>query len=75
MRILAGFEKVFLAAGESRLVTLPIRKDDISVWDEKKQAWCCGSGEYSVSVVTGTDTQEGHFTVAKDIYWSGLEHR
>ncbi|KAL8282207.1 hypothetical protein RB600_005582 [Gaeumannomyces tritici] len=56
LRTVAGFEKVFLAAGECKLATLPIRKDDISVWDERRQSWCCEAGEYSVSAVTGADS-------------------
>ncbi|KAL8336009.1 hypothetical protein RB601_000039 [Gaeumannomyces tritici] len=73
LRTVAGFEKVFLAAGECKLATLPIRKDDISVWDERRQSWCCEAGEYSVSAVTGADSLEGTFTIVKDIYWTGLE--
>ncbi|KAL8397441.1 hypothetical protein RB594_004242 [Gaeumannomyces avenae] len=73
LRTLAGFEKVFLAAGECKLATLPIRKDGISVWDERRQSWCCEAGEYSVSAVTSADSLEGTFTIVKDIYWTGLE--
>ncbi|KAF8417207.1 glycoside hydrolase superfamily [Tirmania nivea] len=57
VRQLRGFEKVELAAGESKIVVFELTRRDISVWSEKKGAWIVprdkggvGVGRYGVFV-------------------------
>lgn len=72
MRTLAGFDKVILEAGEKKSVTIPIRRDGLSTWDDKRDYWCIEAGKYTVEVVTGEGALEEGFEVTKDVYWSGL---
>lgn len=71
-RTLAGFDKVFLEAGERKVVGIPITRDGTSVWDEQRDSWCCEGGEYVASVVTGEQSLGGTFVVEKDVFWRGL---
>jgi beta-glucosidase len=65
VRILRGFERVYIAAGKSAKVTLEltrkvcrarlvssllISEQDISIWDVKLQSWVVPSGTFEVSV-------------------------
>jgi len=57
VRQLRGFEKVELAAGESKFVVFKLTRRDISVWSEEKGAWIVprekggkGVGRYGVFV-------------------------
>jgi beta-glucosidase len=47
---LKGFEKIALAPGESRTVSLPLPDASISVYDEATRAWRIFPGDYSVMV-------------------------
>lgn len=46
-RELVGFDKVFLAAGESKEVTLVVEKDELRVWNTNTKSWKLYSGEYN----------------------------
>lgn len=47
---LRGFEKVFLAAGESRDVSFELMRRDLSYWDLVSQQWLIPTGDFVVSV-------------------------
>jgi beta-glucosidase len=47
---LKGFQKVHLAAGETRHLTLALNPRDFAVWDTGAQAWNTVAGSYRVSV-------------------------
>lgn len=47
---LRGFEKVFLEAGATEVVSLELMRRDISYWDVVSQEWVIPSGEFMVSV-------------------------
>jgi beta-glucosidase len=49
-RELKGFAKVRLAAGESRRVEVPVRRDDLAYWDVRVDRWVVEGGDYAVSV-------------------------
>ncbi|WP_286691220.1 glycoside hydrolase family 3 C-terminal domain-containing protein [Aeromicrobium sp. REDSEA-S38_B2] len=49
-RQLAGFEKVRLAAGESRWVTVRIEPRALQHWDVERDAWVTGTGRRTVEV-------------------------
>ncbi|MBQ9801910.1 MAG: glycoside hydrolase family 3 C-terminal domain-containing protein [Clostridia bacterium] len=49
---LKAFEKVALAAGESRTVTLSVALDDLCIWDD---GWTLLLGDYTVSVAAAAD--------------------
>lgn len=71
-RTLAGFQKVFLEAGQKQTVKLRLTRDGTSVWDQKVDSWCCEGGEYVASIVTAEQSLEQGFSIEKDIFWSGL---
>jgi beta-glucosidase len=47
---LRGFQKVFLQAGESKMVSFRLRHRDISYWDVGKQDWVHAKGQAKVKV-------------------------
>jgi len=47
---LKGFERVTLKKGESRDVTIKLRKDLLRYWDEAKGDFVYPSGEYTIMV-------------------------
>ena len=70
-----GFEKVFLAAQESREVEIPI---DVvratSFWDEESDSWCSEKGEYRILVGSSSRCAflEGVLEVKTTTRWRGL---
>ncbi|KAI9737896.1 MAG: hypothetical protein M1834_009266 [Cirrosporium novae-zelandiae] len=50
VRVLRGFEKVELAAGESKEVTLQLTRKDLSYWSVGYGNWIMPLGEFSLSV-------------------------
>ena len=52
---LKGFKKVSLAAGESKTVTLSIRVDALSFYDETSQAWKAEAGDFEALIGTAAD--------------------
>ncbi|KAF7290169.1 Fn3-like domain-containing protein [Mycena indigotica] len=49
-RLLRGFSRVFLGAGQSKGVSIPLRVKDLSVWDVVAQKWVLVKGEVGVAV-------------------------
>lgn len=47
---LRAFRKVYLKAGEEKVVTLSFALSEISFWDVKENAWTLENGEYTVEV-------------------------
>ena len=47
-KVLRGFERVYLAAGESKQVTLVLTQKDISYWSVVNQKWTVALGNYTV---------------------------
>ena len=62
---LKGFEKVMLQPGESKVVSMPLDRDKLSVWDEGTHGWKVVPGAYTVNV--GSSSRDirvkGSFTV------------
>lgn len=52
---LKSFEKVFLKAGESKMVMLEISKDDLKYYDEDKKDWILGKGKVIVMIGSASD--------------------
>jgi len=52
---LAGWERVQLAPGESKTLTVKLNPAWISVWDEKADRWQLPAGEYGVEVGGASD--------------------
>ncbi|KAL3492245.1 hypothetical protein BJX62DRAFT_224726 [Aspergillus germanicus] len=52
---LQGFEKVFLQAGEERIVDIKLDKYATSFWDEIEEMWKSEAGVYEVLVGTSSD--------------------
>ncbi|THZ08588.1 putative beta-glucosidase [Aureobasidium pullulans] len=48
IQVLRGFEKVALGAGQSRTVTFPLQRRDLSFWDAVQQQWIIPSGNFGV---------------------------
>lgn len=47
---LKGFSKVFLKAGETKAVLLPVKVSDLAYWDEKVHDWKADHGTYLVQI-------------------------
>ena len=47
---LIGWARVELGAGESKLVTIPVERDRLTIYDEASEAWKLVSGQYAVLV-------------------------
>lgn len=50
VKVLRGFEKASLQPGESKTVTFPLMRRDLSYWSVDAQAWVIGDGEVRVYV-------------------------
>ncbi|ROT36115.1 thermostable beta-glucosidase B [Sodiomyces alkalinus F11] len=50
VKVLAGFKKVALEAGESQTVLIPVGARDFAFWSEGGQRWVVAGGEYKFSV-------------------------
>jgi beta-glucosidase len=57
-KILRGFERVYLAAGESKTVSLVLTQRDISYWNVVNQKWTTASGKYSVWISTSANNAD-----------------
>lgn len=49
---LKGFKKILLKAGEKKSVTIPVKVQDMSYWDEKSSNWKVDPGKYTFSLGT-----------------------
>lgn len=52
---LKGFSRVALKAGESKVVTIPIRRSDLCQWDETTQTWSLQPGNITFLVGGSSD--------------------
>ena len=53
---LKGFSRVALKRGESKTVTIPIRRADLCHWDESAQTWMLEPGNINI-LVGGSSAQ------------------
>lgn len=53
---LKGFAKVYLKAGESKKVTITVKKDDLCYWNVKEKRWARESGEYELQLCSDCQT-------------------
>ncbi|MBO4891009.1 MAG: glycoside hydrolase family 3 C-terminal domain-containing protein [Prevotella sp.] len=53
---LKGFQRVALKRGESKSVTIPLRRSDLCHWDEAAQTWMLEPGEMTI-LVGGSSAQ------------------
>jgi beta-glucosidase len=58
IKILRGFERVYLVASESKTVTLTLTQRDISYWNVEKQTWIIASGKYMVWISTSANNAD-----------------
>ncbi|NMC40086.1 MAG: beta-glucosidase [Bacteroidales bacterium] len=56
MKELKGFKRVHVRKGESVVVTIPLKSDDLQYWDTNKNAWAPESGK--ISFFIGTSSAE-----------------
>lgn len=56
VKVLRGFEKVLLEAGETRAVTFELMRRDLSFWDVEVREWVIPSGD--VKLMAGFDSGE-----------------
>ncbi|CAF5149525.1 unnamed protein product [Rotaria sp. Silwood1] len=54
-KVLRGFERVYLAPGESKQVSLVLTQKDISYWNVINQKWTVASGVYTVWISTSAN--------------------
>ena len=58
LKILRGFERVYLEPNEFKEVTLVLSRKDISFWNVVKQQWTIASGEYTVWISTSANNAD-----------------
>ena len=66
-RELVGFDKVFLAAGESKEVTLVVEKDELRVWNTNTKSWKLYSGEYTFVLGKDVNTAINEVVVTLEV--------
>ncbi len=54
-KLLKGFEKAFIPAGESARVSIPVLLDDLRYYDVETQQWVLEDGDYLVKVGGGSE--------------------
>ncbi|EFP74047.2 uncharacterized protein PGTG_00003 [Puccinia graminis f. sp. tritici CRL 75-36-700-3] len=64
-KVLRGFERVFLAKGETKTVSLDLRKKDLSYWDVISQAWEVPNGSFTFMI--GSSSRKIHLTQELEI--------
>ncbi|GAA0504060.1 beta-glucosidase [Paractinoplanes deccanensis] len=47
---LRAFDRVHLKAGETRTVTLPLKREDLARWDQTRSRWIVESSDYDILV-------------------------
>ena len=57
-KILRGFERVYLDAGESQSVSLVLTQKDVSYWNVVNQKWTIAPGDYTVWVSTSANNAD-----------------
>ena len=57
-KVLRGFERVYLAAGESTRVSLVLTQKDISYWNVVNQTWTVARGTYPVLISTSANNAD-----------------
>jgi beta-glucosidase len=57
-KILRGFERVYLEAGESKTVTLALTQRDVSYWNVINQKWTIAPGKYTVYISTSANNAD-----------------
>ena len=57
-KVLRGFERVYLSAGESKQVSLVLARRDISYWNVINQAWIVARGSYAVLISTSANNAD-----------------
>ncbi|KAG7100012.1 hypothetical protein E1B28_001799 [Marasmius oreades] len=55
-RVLKGFTDVFLNTGQTKLVTIPLSRHSLSVWDVKGQGWKKPTGQ--IGIVVGASSRD-----------------
>ncbi|KAJ6529518.1 glycoside hydrolase superfamily [Mycena vulgaris] len=49
-KVLRGFSRTFLGRGQNKVVSIPLRLKDVSVWDVGSQEWVVPKGTFTVHV-------------------------
>jgi beta-glucosidase len=57
-KVLRGFERVYLAAGESKQISLVLTQKDISYWHVINQKWTVARGTYTVWISTSANNAD-----------------
>ncbi|CAF4890357.1 unnamed protein product [Rotaria sp. Silwood1] len=68
-KVLRGFERVYLAAGQSKQVSLILTKKDISYWNVINQKWTVAPGTYTVSISTSANNDDIKLQTTFNIEW------
>lgn len=64
-RELKGFTKVRLDPGESQLVAVHVRRDDLAYWDTRVDSWVVEGGTYSLEI--GASSRDIRQTLTVDV--------
>lgn len=73
MRVLKGFKKVALKAGESAGVEIILpAKSALSYWNTATSKWRIAKGAYTISIGSGANALFKDLTVAEDLEWLHL---
>jgi beta-glucosidase len=61
---LKGFQKLFLQAGETQTISIPLQKEAFAYYDDKKSAWVADADDFEIRVGGSS----------RDIKWKGTYH-
>lgn len=56
LKELKGFQKVYLAPGESKDVSITIGRDALSFYDESSSSWCAEAGQFTALIGNSSDS-------------------
>jgi beta-glucosidase len=63
LRVLRGFSKMNITAGDSVTATFSLRRRDLSYWDDVEYAWAIAKGDYTLAVGSSLEDIRGTATL------------
>lgn len=66
VRALKGFARVFVRKGETKIVTIPLKADDLRYWDEKAGKWDLEKGQLKFFIGSSSVDQRLEGTLKTD---------
>jgi beta-glucosidase len=55
VRALKGFARVYVGKGETKIITIPVKADDLRYWDEGNQKWILEPGKITLNLGSSSE--------------------